>query len=153
MKSLVVFMVLMPVRPSIGFKRSRNAYVVKIEHFRDKCCSPLQRYALVDPAEANDKQVTMSQVSLRARITLDDPSKIGKYTCMAQDAAGNSGAAILTMQESSGYYPDYRPIAPSRKFFRSLLCCKIDTNIAFHSGWWKRIFAHRRTRYGRWRLC
>jgi hypothetical protein len=48
----------------------------------------------------------MSQVSLRARITIDDPSKIGKYTCMAQDAAGNSGSAILTMQE--GYaYPGY----------------------------------------------
>ncbi len=44
----------------------------------------------------------MSQVSLRARITIDDPSKIGKYTCVAQDAAGNSGSAILTMQES-GY--------------------------------------------------
>ncbi len=55
----------------------------------------------------------MSQVSLRARITIDDPSKIGKYTCMAQDAAGNSGSAILTMQES-GYQP--RPPFPTRKF-------------------------------------
>ena len=41
----------------------------------------------------------MSQVSLKARIKLDDPSKIGKYICNAQDAAGNSGSAILTMQE------------------------------------------------------
>ena len=59
----------------------------------------------------------MSQVSLKARITLDDPSKIGKYTCMAQDAAGNSGSAILTMQETAGYYPQpgYVPVAPARK--------------------------------------
>ncbi len=55
----------------------------------------------------------MSQVSLRARITIDDPSKIGKYTCVAQDAAGNSGSAILTMQESG--YP-YRPPSAARKF-------------------------------------
>ena len=52
----------------------------------------------------------MSQVSLKARIKLDDPSKIGKYTCMAQDAAGNSGSAILTMQE--GYQPP-TPYNPS----------------------------------------
>jgi hypothetical protein len=60
----------------------------------------------------------MSQVSLKARITIDDTSKIGKYTCMAQDAAGNSGSAILTMQESSGYYPPpvYPGTAPGRKF-------------------------------------
>ena len=57
----------------------------------------------------------MSQVSLKARITIDDASKIGKYTCMAQDAAGNSGSAILTMQESTGYYPQpgrYPPVGP-----------------------------------------
>jgi len=56
----------------------------------------------------------MSQVSLRARITIDDPSKIGKYTCMAQDAAGNSGSAILTMQAQSYYPPQIYP--PGRKF-------------------------------------
>lgn len=70
---------------------------------------------MTDPAEPNDKQVTMSQVSLRARITIDEPSKIGKYTCMAQDAAGNSGSAMFTMQESgSGYYPrpGYHPTGP-----------------------------------------
>jgi len=59
----------------------------------------------------------MSQVSLRARITIDDSSKIGKYTCMAQDSAGNSGSAILTMQEGGGYYPQpvYPGFAPGRK--------------------------------------
>jgi hypothetical protein len=74
-----------------------------------------KRYALTDPVTANDKQVTMSQVSLKARITIDDASKIGKYTCMAQDAAGNSGSAILTMQESAGYYPPrgYPPVGPN----------------------------------------
>ncbi|CAF4183766.1 unnamed protein product [Rotaria sp. Silwood2] len=72
---------------------------------------PERRYALTDPAQATDKQVTMSQVSLKARITIDDPSKIGKYTCMAQDTAGNSGAAILTMEEGR-YYPPvvYPPV-------------------------------------------
>jgi len=62
----------------------------------------------------------MSQVSLRARITIDDPSKIGKYTCMAQDAAGNTGSAILTMQEGISYQPTYPPtypgLVPRRKF-------------------------------------
>lgn len=59
----------------------------------------------------------MSQVSLRARIRIDDRSKIGKYTCMAQDAAGNSGSAILTMQEGNGPYIPYPPQpAPGRKF-------------------------------------
>lgn len=59
----------------------------------------------------------MSQVSLRSRITIDDRSKIGKYTCMAQDAAGNSGSAILTMQEGRSYYPQPTyPYGPGRKF-------------------------------------
>ena len=72
----------------------------------------------------------MSQVSLRSRITIDDRSKIGKYTCMAHDEQGNSGSAVLTMQESAGYnpqpvypgpsYPEYGPgpapaPAPARK--------------------------------------
>jgi len=60
----------------------------------------------------------MSQVSLRTRIRIDDRSKIGKYTCMAQDGAGNSGSAILTMQEGSGRYVPYQPHpppAPGRK--------------------------------------
>ncbi|CAF1607632.1 unnamed protein product [Rotaria magnacalcarata] len=75
---------------------------------------PERRYALIDEADASDKQVTMSQVSLKARITLDDPSKIGKYTCMAQDTYGNSGAAILTMEESRYTYPIpvYPPVVP-----------------------------------------
>jgi hypothetical protein len=65
----------------------------------------------------NDKQVTMSQVSQKTRIIIDDPSKIGKYTCMAQDSAGNSGSAILTMQQGSPYYPQpvYPGVAPGRK--------------------------------------
>lgn len=70
----------------------------------------------------------MSQVSLRSRITIDDRSKIGKYTCMAQDAAGNSGSAILTMQEGRPYYPQppvYPPISPGRKFKTSKI--SIDT--------------------------
>lgn len=60
----------------------------------------------------------MSQVSLRARITLDDPGKIGKYTCMAQDTSGNSGAAILTMEEGryAGGRPVYPPVYPGRKY-------------------------------------
>jgi hypothetical protein len=59
----------------------------------------------------------MSQVSLKAHITIDDPSKIGKYTCMAQDAAGNSGSAILTMQAGQPYYPPVYPgYRPARKF-------------------------------------
>ena len=59
----------------------------------------------------------MSQVSLRSRITIDDPSKIGKYTCLAQDAAGNSGSAILTMQEGRPYYPPTPyPYGPARTF-------------------------------------
>jgi hypothetical protein len=59
----------------------------------------------------------MSQVSLKARVTIDDPSKIGKYTCMAQDAAGNSGSGILTMQEGRPSYPQpgYPGILPGRK--------------------------------------
>ncbi|UJR23322.1 hypothetical protein I4U23_026336 [Adineta vaga] len=72
---------------------------------------PERRYALTNPAETNDKQVTISQVALRARITIDDTSKIGKYTCMAQDAVGNSGSAILTMQEGR-YVPS--PDGPGR---------------------------------------
>ncbi|CAF1253140.1 unnamed protein product [Adineta ricciae] len=76
---------------------------------------PERRYAVIDPSEPNDKQVTVSQVSLRSRITIDDTGKIGKYTCMTQDGAGNSGSAILTIQESGGYvpspggYPGYAP--------------------------------------------
>ncbi|CAF3425584.1 unnamed protein product [Rotaria sp. Silwood1] len=73
---------------------------------------PERRYALTDPAGPDDKQVTLSQVSLKARITIDDPSKIGKYTCMAQDTAGNSGAAILTMEEGRYYPPVYPPVYP-----------------------------------------
>jgi len=37
---------------------------------------------------------------------------------MAQDGAGNSGSAILTMQEGSGHYVPYQPHpppAPGRK--------------------------------------
>lgn len=58
----------------------------------------------------------------RSRITLDDSSKIGKYTCMAQDDQGNSGSAILTMQEGGGYNPQpvypgpvYPDVAPRRE--------------------------------------
>ena len=60
----------------------------------------------------------MSQVSLKARVTFNDPSKIGKYTCMAHDAAGNSGAAILTIEEGRPYYPrpPYPPVVPTREF-------------------------------------
>lgn len=67
----------------------------------------------------------MSQVSLRARITIDDRSKIGKYTCMAQDAAGNSGSAILTLQEGRGPYP---PIFPGtgRKFTKTKRNCYVN---------------------------
>ncbi|CAF3609191.1 unnamed protein product [Adineta steineri] len=67
---------------------------------------PERRYALTDPAGAdNDRQVTAAQVILRSRLTIDDGSKIGKYTCMAQDAAGNTGSATLTLLEGASYYP------------------------------------------------
>lgn len=72
----------------------------------------------------------MSQVSLKARITIDDGSKIGKYTCMAQDAAGNSGSAILTMQESSGYNPQpglYPPVGPG--FARTLFGLRANVRV------------------------
>ena len=65
---------------------------------------------MLDAAGDNDRQESAGQVSLTARITLDDASKIGKYTCMAQDTAGNSGSAVLTMQEGGGYYP--QPVYP-----------------------------------------
>ena len=78
--------------------------------------SAFKRYAVIDPAGPNDKQVAASQVILRSRITLDDPSKIGKYTCQAQDAAQNTGSASVTMQEGSGgYYPGPVGPAPGRK--------------------------------------
>jgi len=72
---------------------------------------PERRYALIDAANDNDKQVSAAQVTSRARITLDDPTKIGTYTCMAQDASGNSGSAVLTMQE--GYAGPVYPGPPS----------------------------------------
>ena len=76
----------------------------------------------MDAADANDKQVTRSEVSLRARITIDDTSKIGKYTCTAHDEAGNSGSSTFTLQESSGYYPP--PVYPGdtsrRKFLKKI---------------------------------
>jgi hypothetical protein len=71
--------------------------------------------------------VAASQVTLRSRITLDDPSKIGKYTCMAQDARQNTGSATLSMQEGGSYYPQpvypgaFVPgLAPARKFEKDL---------------------------------
>jgi len=80
---------------------------------------------LIDPAGENDKQVSASQVTLQSRITLDDPSKIGKYTCTAQDSAQNSGSATLTLQTSGGgggYYPQppVYPIAPGRKLNKEI---------------------------------
>ena len=82
----------------------------------------------MDQSSGDNRQVSGSQVTSRARITLDDPNKIGKYTCTAQDEQGNSGSAVLTMQESGGYnpqpvypgpsYPEYGPgpaPAPARK--------------------------------------
>ncbi|CAF0757295.1 unnamed protein product [Adineta steineri] len=62
---------------------------------------PERRYALT---ETNDKHITASEVQLKARIRIDDRSKIGKYTCMAQTADGNSDTSILTMQEDHNYY-------------------------------------------------
>jgi hypothetical protein len=72
--------------------------------------------------------VTESQVTLRSRITLDDPSKIGKYTCSAQDAAGNTGSAVLTMQEGGGdapqpEYPGGIAPAPRKLNKKSLFVC------------------------------
>ncbi|CAF0982097.1 unnamed protein product [Adineta ricciae] len=67
---------------------------------------PERRYAFIDSKE---KQISGTKATLRSRITLDDPSKIGKYTCMAQDGAGNSDSAVLTMEEESRYYPQPEP--------------------------------------------
>jgi hypothetical protein len=66
----------------------------------------------------------MNQVSLKARITIDQPNKIGKYSCTAQDAAGNSGSAILTMQEGGPYRPPsrYPDVGPGRKFKIEKIC-------------------------------
>ena len=36
---------------------------------------------------------------MKARITLDDASKIGKYTCMAQHGSENSASAVVTMEQ------------------------------------------------------
>ncbi|CAF1445644.1 unnamed protein product [Adineta steineri] len=66
---------------------------------------PKRRYALTDRASKNDKEITASQITLRSRITLDDPSKIGQYTCTALDDAGNAHSAVLTMQKSGSYVP------------------------------------------------
>ena len=42
-----------------------------------------------------------------ARITIDDRSKIGTYTCLAQNGNENSDSALLTMQEvDHQQYPD-----------------------------------------------
>ncbi|CAF1504705.1 unnamed protein product [Adineta ricciae] len=65
---------------------------------------PERRYALTD---TDDKYITGSQVLLRTRITLDDPSKIGKYTCMAQNVGGSSDSALLTMHEQTNFHYDY----------------------------------------------
>ncbi|CAF4096350.1 unnamed protein product [Rotaria magnacalcarata] len=72
---------------------------------------PERRYALTEPVTDNDKEVTASQVTLKARITLDDASKIGKYTCMAQDGSGNSGSAVVTM-EQGGHDSHPQPVYP-----------------------------------------
>jgi hypothetical protein len=89
----------------------------------------------------------MSQVSLRARITIDDSSKIGKYTCMATDGAGNSGSAILTMQEGRGYYPQpaYPGIVPGRKLKKKeiFIVFLIKTFFKiFSRKWWSWIFTY-----------
>jgi hypothetical protein len=86
----------------------------------------------------------LSQVSLRARITIDDPSKIGKYTCMAQDAAGNSGSAILTMQEGRGYYPQpgFPRVAPGRKFIKRVFVFINEILCGFFSIWCWWIFTY-----------
>ncbi|UJR19172.1 hypothetical protein I4U23_022302 [Adineta vaga] len=82
-----------------GADASTNIYWIQEE--------PERRYALTD---TNDQHITGSQAISRARITLDDPSKIGKYTCMAQNAHGSSGSALLTMHEETDYhYPYQRP--------------------------------------------
>ncbi|CAF3522929.1 unnamed protein product [Rotaria socialis] len=76
---------------------------------------PERRYALTEPVTDNDKQVTASQITLKARITLDDASKIGKYTCMAQDGSGNSGSAVVTMEQGghdSHPPPEYPDVVP-----------------------------------------
>lgn len=57
---------------------------------------------MVEQGSDSDKQVTASQVTLKARIRLDDASKIGKYSCTAHDAAGNSGSGEVTMQVGGG---------------------------------------------------
>ncbi|CAF4308597.1 unnamed protein product, partial [Adineta steineri] len=67
--------------------------------------TPERRHALLNPASENDKKITASQITLTSHITLDDPSKFGTYTCMAQTNTGKSASAELTLQEGSGSIP------------------------------------------------
>ncbi|CAF0890629.1 unnamed protein product, partial [Didymodactylos carnosus] len=72
---------------------------------------PERRYAVLDHDGPGEKQTSMASVTLTSRITFNDPSKIGKYTCSAQDPSGNYGQAPLTIQ--LGGQPDYyRPVRP-----------------------------------------
>ena len=81
----------------------------------------------------------MSQVSLRARITIDGSSKIGKYTCMGYDSVGNIGSAVLTMQESGGSYypqPTYPGVTSKRKLKEINVLFNLYIRILFFSEWW-----------------
>jgi hypothetical protein len=71
---------------------------------------------LIDPAAENDKEVTGSQVTLRSHLTLDDASKIGVYTCMAQGDGGGSGSASVTLRENGSQQPRSTVPMPAREY-------------------------------------
>ncbi|CAF1170648.1 unnamed protein product [Adineta ricciae] len=82
---------------------------------------PERRHAQIDHESENDREITASQVTLRARITLDDATKIGTYSCMAQDSSGHTASATLTMREGgangghSSYITHPGTMSPSSK--------------------------------------
>ena len=71
---------------------------------------------------------------------------------MAQDSAGNSGSAMLTMQEGGGgYYPQpvYPGVAPARKLNRQKkLNFFFSLELISSEWWWWWIFTYYCTRYG-----
>lgn len=50
-------------------------------------------------------------MTLRARIKLDESSKIGVYTCMAQGSGANGASATVTMREGGSHHS--RPPVPA----------------------------------------
>ncbi|UJR34734.1 hypothetical protein I4U23_027511 [Adineta vaga] len=62
--------------------------------------TPKYRNASIDDTI---KLITISQITLISRITLDDPSKIGEYICVAEDYMYLYESAIVLLYEESDY--------------------------------------------------